>query len=284
LVGKLPLTLRDANSADVAVGGVDFHIMAPRDIAGVVSGAILRTVPAALAHDVEATKFVHVDFAEPDMPWRYTPHKAVGEQLAPWLAILVGTATELQLEGQMVKVSEAAIFGDYDLASSYLWAHVQDDGDRIISRLLAPRELQAQTEYVAAIVSALGDDGEFAWGPGHAPLALPAFHSWRFWTGEAGDFETLAEAIMPVQVPGLGRAPLAYRRPPVAVNLEVRGAITSLGGPPDLADIQKARDDLAAYKKAVDDLAIGEPLGRSVIGLPSYGRRTADREATQPHA
>lgn len=273
LVGRLPLTLRDAYSPDVEVGGIDFHIVAPRDIAGLVRQAILRTVPAALAHDVEATKFVHVDFVYPDLPWRYTPRKAAGDQLFPWLAILVGSASELQLEGPMVKVLAPTIYGEYDLARSFLWAHVQDDGHRSISRLIAPRhELRARTEYLAAIVKAFDDDGEFAWGPGRAPAALPVLHSWSFWTGEEGDFETLAWAIMPVQVPGLGRAPVAYRRPPVAVDLEVRGAITSLGGPPDPADIQTARDDLAAYKQAVDALAAGESLGRRVIGLPSYGR------------
>src|SRR5688572_2859735 len=70
LVGRLPLTLRDAYTPDAATGGVDFHIIAPRDIAGLVPRAIVRTVPAALAHDVEATKLVHVDFADPDLPWR----------------------------------------------------------------------------------------------------------------------------------------------------------------------------------------------------------------------
>src|SRR5262249_52721845 len=152
-----PLTLRNANNPDdVAVGGVDFHIMAPRDIARLIDRTILRTLPATFAHDVEDTKFVHVDFADPDLPWRYTPRKAIGDQLVPWLAILVGSTSEIQIDGPMVKVLEPAIYEDYDLTHSdvskipaYCWAHVQDDGHRVISRLVGPRRLQPRTECLA---------------------------------------------------------------------------------------------------------------------------------------
>ncbi|MBJ6613912.1 hypothetical protein H4K38_11035 [Streptomyces sp. I3(2020)] len=83
LVGRLPLTLTDDATGETAAGGVDFHLMAPHDIGGLVHGAVLRTVPGDLARDVEATKLVHVDFVEPDLPWRYTPRLAAGDQLAP---------------------------------------------------------------------------------------------------------------------------------------------------------------------------------------------------------
>src|SRR5262249_38726117 len=110
---------------------------------------------------------------------------------------------------------------------------------------------------------------------------LQVLHSWRFWTGEEGDFETLAWKIMPVQVPGLGRAPLAYRRGQIAADLEVRGAVTSLAGPADGPALAAATTDLQAYKQAVDNLAAQDPLGRKVIGLPSYGRPwVADLEGT----
>lgn len=278
LVGALPLTLRDAYSPDVATETVPFHIVAPRDIAGLVPRSIIRTAPAALAHDVEMTKFVHVDFADPDFPWRYTPRKANGEQLFPWLAILVGSATELELVGATVKILKPTVFTGYDLTRSFLWAHVQDDGHRPMSRLISPSVLRPETEYLAALVPAFDDGGQFAWdlAGGRIPAALPLFHAWRFWTAEEGDFETLALKIMPVQVPGLGRAPLAYRRGPVAVDLEVRGAITSLGGDPDGADEATARSDLQNYKQAVDALAAEDPLGRAVIGMPSYGRPWID--------
>jgi hypothetical protein len=278
MVGELPLTLRDTYSPDLATEKIPFHIVAPRDIAGIVPQAIIRTAPAALAHDVEMTKFVHVDFADPDFPWRYTPRKANGENLAPWIAILVGSATELELAGSMVKILQPTVFAGYDLTQAHLFAHVQDDGHRLMSRLISPCPLRAQTAYIAVIVPAFDDAGQFAWdvGGGRIPAALPIFHTWRFWTADEGDFETLAWKIMPVEVPGLGRAPLAYRHGPVAVDLEIRGAITSLGGDPDGADEAVARADLQDFKGAVDALSAEDPLGRAVIGLPSYGRPWID--------
>jgi hypothetical protein len=278
LVGTLPLTLRDGYGPDVATGSVAFHLVAPRDIATLVPRAVVRTLPAALAHEVEATKFVHVDFADPDLPWRYTPRKASGDRLVPWLALLVGTTDELRLDGALIRVLQPGLFTEHDLAQSYLWAHVQEDtlSKVRISRLLSPRELRPRTEYIAAVVPAFDDAGQPAWAAGRIPAALPALHSWRFWTGEAGDFETLALAIMPAKVPGLGRAPVAYHRGAVAADLEMRGAITSLGGPPDAPEVALVRADVQAFGSAVEGLAALDPLGRTVIGLPAWGRRWAN--------
>jgi hypothetical protein len=281
LVGTLLLTLRDGYGPDVATGSVDFHLVAPRDIAALVPRAIIRTVPAALAHEVEATKFVHVDFADPDLPWRYTPRKASGDRLAPWLALLVGTTEELRLDGALVRVLQPGLFAEHDLDQSYRWAHVQEDTLSKIrtSRLLSPRELRPRTEYIATVVPAFDDAGQPAWAAGRIPAALPALHAWRFWTGEAGDFETLALAIMPAKVPGLGRAPVAYRRGAVAADLEMRGAITSLGGPPDGPEVAVVRADVQAFAIAVENLALLDPLGRKVIGLPAHGSRWVENVA-----
>ncbi|MYS95589.1 MULTISPECIES: hypothetical protein [Streptomyces] len=283
LKGELPLTLRDDISGETATSSVGFHLMGPHDVGGLAQRAVLRTVPGDLARDVEATKLVHVDFADPDMPWRYTPRRASGDQLPPWLAVLVGTADEVRVDGPLLRVGSREVFDAYPPVQAHRWAHVHDDGVRRLSRLISPRELKPDTAYVAALVPAYNEKGEFAWDAeqGRVPAALPAFRSWRFWTGPAGDFETLAFAIVPAQVPGLGRAPLAYRRGPVVVELEVRGAITSLGGTPDGPDEASAQADLTAYQLAVAGLAATDPLGRKVVGPPRYGRTwAADPEAT----
>ncbi|MBJ6613913.1 hypothetical protein H4K38_11040 [Streptomyces sp. I3(2020)] len=177
------------------------------------------------------------------------------------------------------------MFDLYRPADAYRWAHVHDDGKRPepVSRLISPRELQPDTAYVAALVPAFDKTGRFAWDPAanRVPAALPAFRTWRFWTGPAGDFETLAFAITPVAVPGLGRAPLAYRRGEVAENLEVRGAITGLGGAPDGRPEKVACADLTAYQAAVKALAGTDPLHREVVGPPRYGKPwAADPETT----
>lgn len=273
LVGNLALTLRNDNSPDVGHGNIPFHITAPRDITGIRPQVMIRTAPPNLARDAETTKLVHVDFCDPDFPWRYTPRKAAGDVLRPWLVVLVGTPAELRLDGQFLAVDDNAMLSAHDLNGSHLWAHVQNDGAQDTARLISPRKLAPQTEYLAALVSAFDDAGQPAWdlAAGRRPAALPLFYSWRFWTAEEGDFETLALAIVPRQVGSLGVAPLTYQRGEVSVDLEVRGAITRLGNDPYGPPEAQARADLAAFKGAVDDLSNQDPLGRHVIGLPTYG-------------
>lgn len=273
LVGKLDLLLRDQRGPDTATGGVPFHITSARDIASLTTHAIVRTAPAPLSRDVETTKLVHVDFGEADLPWRYTPRKAAGNVLAPWLVLLVGTTSELSIEGAFVKIGEAGVLRDHPLDQSHRWAHVQDDGATRLSRIVSPRRLAAQTEYLSVLVPAYDDAGAPAWdsAAGRQPSALVALHWWRFWTGEAGDFATLAFDIVPRAVPGIGRAPLSYRRGALDAPIAVQGAITGLGSPVDGTVEASARQDLQAFKAAVDALSGNEPLGRAVVGMPTYG-------------
>lgn len=274
LTGRLPLRLDDSRTGESAEGGVTFHFIGPRDVVGLSQGTILRTAPVALARDVEATKLVHVDLAEIDLPWRYAPVKAAGDALRPWIVVLVGTIEELAIDGEWLRILQASVLADHDLSHSHLWAHVQDDGAQSIARILSPRRLAPETEYIAALVTAFDDNGDPAWdlAAGRRPERLRMMHGWRFWTGEAGDFETLATAIMPRMVPGIGTAPLTYRRGAVDVDLTVRGAITRLADDPDGAEEAAARADLAQFRADVQALSADEPLGRGIIGLPDYGR------------
>ncbi len=274
LVGQLQLTLRDQRGPDVATGGMPFHVASARDVGSLAARAVLRTAPAALARDAETTKLVHVEFGEADFPWRYTPRRAVGSILPPWLVLLVGSREELSIDADLVKIAEPGVLRDHPLAQSHLWAHVQDDTVTRLSRIVSPRRLAPQTEYLAVLVPAFDDDGAPSWdlAVGHQPAALRALYSWRFWTADAGDFETLAFAIMPRSVPGLGRAPLAYRRGVLDAALEVQGAITSLSARPEGPVEASARQDLQSFVADVDALAATEPLGRAILGMPAYGR------------
>lgn len=274
LVGSLPLALIDSSQATAVSGSVPFHIVAARDIAALAARSVVHTAPAREARDAETTKLVHIDFAEADLPWRYTPRLAAGDRLPPWMVLLVGTTDELRIDGQTVKILQPQVLQAHDLADSPRWAHVQHDGQRTLSRIVSPRALEAEKEYVVALVRAFDDAGLPSWDlpAGRTAASLALLYSWRFWTAEAGDFETLAFQIMPRAAAGLGRAPLAYRRGLVNLNLEVRGAITGLGIDPDGQDEAAARADLAAFVSAVAALDDVDPLGRSVIGLPRYGR------------
>jgi hypothetical protein len=85
--------------------------------------------------------------------------------------------------------------------------------DRTLSRLLAPRRLYPFRPYHACVVPAflsgrvagLGADPagdpaivtgrEPAWSASDMPGELPVFYTWSFRTGEAGDFESLAQRL-----------------------------------------------------------------------------------------
>ncbi len=85
--------------------------------------------------------------------------------------------------------------------------------DRTLSRLLAPRRLLPFRPYIACVVPAflsgriagLGRDPaseptlvtghEPAWSASDIPAELPVYYSWSFRTGEAGDFESLAQRL-----------------------------------------------------------------------------------------
>lgn len=217
-----------------------------------------------------------------------------------------------------------------DLADSWTWTHAQvaceDDGqiastlasqpDRTLSRLLAPRRLLPNRAYLAAVVPAfrsgrvagLGEDPaghpsvvtglEPAWSAGDIPDRLPAYHTWSFRTGEAGDFEALARRLRavqldpkaeitplhlslpngdtprvvdweaPLRVPG--RVPARPRRPTAALN-EIRRVLKTSVNPPVLGPsyfglpwtVERALTPLTAW---APDLNL-TPMLRAAAGL-----------------
>ncbi len=130
-----------------------------------------------------------------------------------------------------------------DLADSWAWSHAQvacdtpagvedtlaGHPDRTLSRLIALRRLLPLTEYHACVVPAylagrvagLGGDPaaepaiatgrELAWTKNDPPTSLPVYYTWRFRTGEAGDFESLAQRLR--------GAPLDATIPPAPLHL-----------------------------------------------------------------
>jgi hypothetical protein len=281
LVGTLNLSLSDDQGSPPANGGAPFHIVAPPDIAALNPACILRMAPAPGARDAETTKMTHVDFSDANLPWQYSPVKS-GASVRPWLALLVGATSEITLHAEQGTVTVAgSVIVNHDLTKSHLWAHVQDDGNGPIARLMCPRTipgvappnmLAPQTDYVAVLVPAFDGSGNASWLLGdNRPKTLTLLHFWTFRTTEEGDFESLAKAIRPRSAAGLGSAPVRYHRGVVTANLHVRGAITSLSSDADGAPEQLARADLRSFGNDVRALAGTDPLGRKVIGLPDYG-------------
>ncbi|MGH8863110.1 MAG: hypothetical protein ACREVZ_00435 [Burkholderiales bacterium] len=280
LKGTLPLKLEDKATGQQISDAVPVLFTAASDVAGLKPGTIRHLAPKPFTSDAETTKLVHVDFNQPDLPWRYTPRAAAAgaQELRPWIVLIVGTAEELKTAGGQVTHIDPIVLTDHDLSMSHLWAHVHAEGQVSISRLLSPRQLLAQREYVAAIVPAFDPAGEPLWSGAALNGILPAFFSWRFWTAEEGDFETLATALKLRKAGDLGKAKLRYQRPVtnVDVTLEARGAITSLQPPlPQAADVAAARADLDVLNNNVTDEAppgaIPPPPLRKIIQLPAYG-------------
>lgn len=281
LKGKLKLSLSDDLIGVPSSGDAAYTLMGAADVGALRPGAITQVAPAPFSRDAETTKLVHVDLREPDLPWRYTPRETPGaESLAPWLVLLVGTAEEIRVEGGVVAQVEQSVLLAHPLEQSHTWAHTQRAGDRTTARILSPRGteprpggigvvgLAAQREHVAVLVPSFNDAGEQMWDAagvlqlGSLP-ALPALHSWRFWTAEAGDFETLAAALRVPLAGDVGKARLQYRRLDLDDPLEVRGAITSLQQQETPADTAAVMADLALLGEEVEGT-----LGRPALGRP----------------
>ncbi|MER9417895.1 hypothetical protein NKI95_18195 [Mesorhizobium sp. M0306] len=280
---SLTLTLDDLGDSQPALQGqVPVLFPAASDVGGLRSAVAIRHLaPKPSTPDAETTKFVHVDFHEADLPWRYTPNPSAAGSigLKPWMVLLVGTTDELGAEGGFVTRLENKVLEDHDLAKSHLWAHVQTEGAVTFSRLLSPRRLVPLRDHVAVIVPTFTATGAAMWqGAQRNFEALPAFFSWRFQAAEEGDFETLATALQLRPSGGLGIADLRYRRPVTNVDakLTLGGAITSLKNhPSEPVQVKAARDDLDRLNDELADVEPPEivppPPLRDIMQLPNYG-------------
>ena len=270
LTGRVDLTLRETEGGEVAVEPVAFDLLGPGDAVSLQPGAVTRMMPAPGTQDFETTKCAYVELAAADLPWRYTPELAVGARLRPWLVLVTARpgAGEAALQsGGSVTLTGPALAA-HDLARSARWAHVQEDADTPgprLTRLVSPRPLEPQTEYVAVVVPAFGADGQPSWTTATASVTLPALHWWTFSTAEEGDFPTLASRLRAGPADAtLGRAPMGYRPVPAADDLSVRGALSPIGST-DAAVDDAVADDLEEVTTALVDPR------RPVIGLPAYG-------------
>ncbi len=274
---SVTLTGRDA-SGDVTgtqTRTLSFLLAGPPDVTGLTPPAIVGRYPRPGTIDAESDKCVHVELADPALPWRYTPHANPAEgtgALRPWLALVVGVeGDELMLAGDRVTLAvEAQHLHPLPDPTPFPWAHVQvDDNGRRTARVLSGRQLAAGQDYLAVLVPAFAPEGGKAW-TGTEPVTLPAYDHWRFRTATPeGSFRDLAARLQPGDAPpDTGRAPVVYPRLSAAPDLEVRGALAPIGSA-DAALPDEIATDLAAI--AGPDVATTDDVGRPVVGLPRYG-------------
>ncbi|KYH45145.1 hypothetical protein [Branchiibius sp. NY16-3462-2] len=265
----------------------------PGDVRALNASAIRHRAPAPSVQDAETTKFVHIDFWSPDLPWRYTPQ--TGAQLRPWLALLVAAPDELDLAANTLGASnrtrglvEANATFDGKAFPPHLTAHLQvPDGEdpavagtpaaQRFSRLLSPRVLTPQTDYTALVIPAFRANGRPLWtiagdavtvDLGGSPI--PVFDLWRFRSGEEGDFETLAARLWMPDPGQVGRASLTYQQSDgTDIAMEVRGALSSLkDAQPPVGDLTAVTKDLRSLTQLVPPDGGPEPIGMPQYGVP----------------
>jgi hypothetical protein len=211
-------------------------LVGPGDVIGLDARQVIRCEPASGATGFAPNYFAFVELDRPDLPWMLTPGVPAEATRAdpdarrgmrPWLCLVVVPDTSLEPPTSARPLPRLTVLDTElpDLETAWLWAHAQvltvagDDlagvlrghPDRTLSRLVAPRRLEAGTTYLACVVptfesgrrAGLGlspAEGPLApaWKRGSAPrtVELPVYHSWRFSTArEPWDFEELAKRI-----------------------------------------------------------------------------------------
>ena len=317
---------------------VDVRLLGPGDVAGIDLQQIVRTDPRHGSVDFEPNYFAAIEFDRPDFPWLFTPAKADGSaRLRPWLILIVVRRQEgvlLRLPGEgtlpVLDIGAPARPADElpDLAESWGWAHAQAsraNGIEIgaalggrpelsLSRLICPRLLAPETDYLACVVPAFetgrkaglgeavpdGDLGKLApaWTLAPAPdaISLPVYHHWSFRTAIGGDFEQLVRLLAPQPAPeGLGTRPIDISRPgftlpsdfPAGATLPVGGALqptvtddTAPAWPAGTeAPFQAA---LAPIVNASGNEQVSPPGSDPLLAPPLYGRWHAARETARP--
>lgn len=256
--------------------GPDLQLLGPSDVTGFDPAAVTRVEPPAGCADAIPDNIAAVEFADAALPWLHSlPGSAVTAagkpQRRPWLVLVVLRAGEGDLvQGGQLPTITVDTRTLPDLRESWAWAHVEarvDDPDSaagaitrdvrtgvdaVVARLLCPRHLVADTDWLACVVPATAggvaaglraaapaDPPADAWNVGAAgPVTLPVYYSWRFRTGDDGSFEELARRIHPVQgsaLPGFGSRRIDVSSPwlraglpgaaPEGVTVDVHGAL-----------------------------------------------------------
>ena len=208
----------------------------PGDIVSFDPSSVCRVWPLPGSTDAEPEFLALIEFDQPDLPWRFTPAAPSGDQLAPWLCLVVAAEGEFSpvVPGTpdrplaTVTINGAAALPD--LSKSSAWAHAEAIGETSLngaqaaslmatspqlmrSRILSPRALDPNTAYTAFLVPAL-ELGRLtglltpdastpitkpAWTA--APVTLPVYYQWTFSTGDPGDFSILVRQLTANPIP-----------------------------------------------------------------------------------
>ncbi len=228
----VPVTLTIKDNAPIST---PVRIAGPGDVQGIDRRQVVRCDPAPFTHNFESTCLAAIEFDRPDLPWMFTPAAPNAmRQLRPWICLVVikrGKGVEIKeaadRKSRILEIGDPVRPADElpDLKESWAWAHVQVAGsenlntlpqilsgspERTVSRLICPRRLEPNTNYIACVVPTFVVDEQSvkpAWRVEDSSLTrveLPVYHSWEFATGPAGDFQSFIRKLQNRPAPGLG--------------------------------------------------------------------------------
>jgi hypothetical protein len=241
------------------------QVLGPGDVLGIDERQIIRRYPMPESTNAQDTFLAHIEFDRPVLPWLFSPTAPVGDRLTPWLVLVVLAQGRYQTRGGSGGLPNQVSTFLSELQptdDAWAWAHAQIVGgtdasqppvdDRLtqaygptnLSRLMCPRKLAPDTQYLACVVpyynagvaAGLGNPAPASLAPAwtraaegsdaDTPITLPVYTSWRFGVGADGDFGSLAAKLLgmpaPWQVgrrltematPGGGLPPLAAADP-----------------------------------------------------------------------
>jgi hypothetical protein len=320
---------------------VTVRLRGPADVVGIDPNEVVRVDPKPNTTDFEPNYFPGIEFDRADFPWLFTPASAgANAKLRPWLClvivrqqqgVLLSSSADTPLP--VLNIDAPAKPADElpDLGDSWAWVHAQVAAsdihqtdpellktdmrtrpERSLSRLLCPRILQPNTDYIACVVptfelgrrAGLGEeikDTELTATNALTPawsftptlpksIRLPVYYQWRFRTGEGGDFESLVRLLHAEPAPeGLGKRPMDISEPgfelpatfPDDAELSLEGALRPLEHrefAPWPADAQEPfQTELAKIINAPGEALIIDPDSDPLLAPPLYGQWHAAR-------
>ena len=298
---------------------VNVHVYGPGDVTGVDERQIVRREPEPRTDAFPPRQFPVVEFDRPDLPWLFSPQRAdENGRVHPWLCLVVVDRDHPDVSYAAVgsgslPALEAPVAELPDPAESYLWAHAQHLGagggadvpeiavesTHSRSRLLCPRNLEANTRYRAAVVPVFepgrqaglgrdpGSENAFAWDEESGTVEMPVYDSWTFATSPAGDFVSLATDLEPVVLgEDIGMRTVDVSKPgPTTLKRPGEGAESTVGlegalqSPAAAALADPYESDLEDSLRAMLNRSesLDESLPEDVVAPPLYGQGHASR-------